>query len=150
MRLSTKGQYAVRAMVSLACHPQGVPVTLRGISDEEEISLSYLEQLFSKLRRAEVVRSIKGPGGGYVLTRPPGEITVGEIIEMVEENLNPVACLDGDAEKCTRETRCATQRVWKGLGLRIREFLNSITIEDLSREARELSGAGTRKMSVPW
>ncbi|NOS36236.1 MAG: Rrf2 family transcriptional regulator [Deltaproteobacteria bacterium] len=139
MRLSKKGQYAVRAMVSLACHTNGAPVTLRDISDEEDISLSYLEQLFAKLRRGEVVRSIKGPGGGYVLTRPPGDITVGEVIEIVEEGLNPVACLDGDAAKCTRENRCATQRVWKGLGVRIRDFLNSISIGDLSGEAKELS-----------
>lgn len=139
MRLSTKGQYAVRAMVTLACHNNGMPVTLRDISDEEDISLSYLEQLFSKLRRGGVVRSVKGPGGGYVLTRSPYDITVGEIIEMVEENLNPVSCLDGDESRCTRENRCATQRVWKGLGMRIKEFLNSVSIGELSKEAQEMS-----------
>jgi len=128
-------------MVSLACHANGAPVPLRDISDEEDISLSYLEQLFAKLRRGGVVRSVKGPGGGYLLTRPPGDISVAEVIELVEEGLNPVACLDGDAAKCTRENRCATQRVWKGLGERIRDFLNSISIGELSGEATELSRA---------
>ncbi|MEE8184795.1 MAG: Rrf2 family transcriptional regulator [Thermodesulfobacteriota bacterium] len=142
MRLSTKGQYAVRAMVSLACHQSDSPVTLSYISDEEDISLSYLEQLFSKLRRANIVRSVKGPGGGYVLARPSKDITVREVIEMVEENLNPVSCLDNDSNGCERADRCPTQRVWKGLSGKIKEFLNSISIDELSREAKGI-GEGT-------
>lgn len=138
MRLSTKGQYAVRAMVSLVCHANGRPTTLKEISDSEDISLPYLEQLFVKLRKGGIVKSVRGPGGGYVLARPASEIKVGDVITVVEESLNPVACLDGNPSICTRTNKCVTQRVWKGLADKMQEFLNSITIEDLSREANQL------------
>ncbi len=124
-------------MVNLACRGAEKPVTLKDISVEEDISLAYLEQLFVKLRKGNVVRSVRGPGGGYVLARPPREISVGEIITVVEESLNPVACLDEDSDGCERASRCTTQNVWKALGVKIREFLNSITLEDLSAEARD-------------
>ncbi|MBI5642387.1 MAG: Rrf2 family transcriptional regulator [Deltaproteobacteria bacterium] len=136
MRLSTKGQYAVRAMVNLACHSGDKPVTLKDISLEEGISLSYLEQLFVKLRKGKIVKSVRGPGGGYVLGKPPAKISVGEVIAVVEEPLNPVACLDNGAVGCDRAERCITQKVWKGLAEKIAEFLNSVTIEDLSHEVR--------------
>lgn len=135
LRLSTKGQYAVRAIVSLACHSGENPVTLKDISFEEGISLSYLEQLFVKLRKGKIVKSVRGPGGGYVLAKPASSISVGEIITVVEEPMNPVACLDDDSAGCERSTRCTTQRVWKCLADKITEFLNSVSIEDLSREA---------------
>lgn len=139
MRLSTKGQYAVRAIVSLACHANGKPMTLKQISEREDISLSYLEQLFVKLREGNIVKSIRGPGGGYILAMPANNIKVGEVITVVEESLNPVACLDEAPSTCLRANKCVTQRVWKGLGDKMKEFLDSITIEDLSREARGLS-----------
>ncbi|MBE9531890.1 MAG: Rrf2 family transcriptional regulator [Proteobacteria bacterium] len=137
MRLSTKGQYAVRAMVRLACHEcnaEGRPVSLKDISNEEGISLSYLEQLFVKLRRGDLVKSVRGPGGGYVLVRNSKDISVGEVITVVEEALNPVACLDTDSEECEKSNTCITQNVWKGLGDKIKEFLNSISIYDLAHE----------------
>ena len=137
MRLSTKGQYAVRAMVRLACHEcnaEGRPVSLKDISNEEGISLSYLEQLFVKLRRGNLVKSVRGPGGGYVLVRSSKDISVGEVITVVEEALNPVACLDSDSEECEKSNRCITQNVWKGLGDKIKEFLNAISIYDLAHE----------------
>lgn len=139
MRLSTKGQYAVRAMVNLACHTGDKPVTLRDISEEEGISLSYLEQLFVKLRKGSIVKSVRGPGGGYVLGKPASRISVGEVISVVEEPLNPVACLDDDSAPCDRASRCITQKVWKCLAEKIAEFLNSVTIEDLSIEASTLN-----------
>ncbi len=139
MRLSTKGQYAVRAIVTLSCHDPGRPVTLKAISKEEGISLSYLEQLFVKLRRGAIVKSVRGPGGGYVLAKPPSEISVGEVISVVEEPLNPVACLDDDSEVCVRANKCITQRVWKGLAEKMVEFLNSISIESLRNEVQSLS-----------
>lgn len=144
MRLSTKGQYAVRAMVNLACHPGDAPVSLKDISVEEGISLSYLEQLFVKLRKGKIVRSVRGPGGGYVLAKPAADISVGEIIAVVEEPMNPVACLDDDSAGCDRATRCTTQRVWKCLAEKIAEFLNSVSIEDLSREALALKSGHER------
>ena len=137
MRLTTKGQYAVRAIVVLATHNDGNPVPLKEISLEEGISLPYLEQLFVKLRKGELVRSVRGPGGGYVLAKDPAAISVGEIIAVVEEPLNPVACLD-EGSDCDRSKTCITQKVWKGLGDRIKEFLSSITIEDLRVEASSL------------
>lgn len=122
-------------MVALACYGNGEPLSLKDISEAEGISQSYLEQLFVKLRKGNVVKSVRGPGGGYVLARGPGEISVGEVISVVEEPLNPVACLDKDSAKCERAYKCTTQKVWKGLGDRIREFLDSVSIDDLSREA---------------
>lgn len=139
MRLTTKGQYAVRAMVNLACRSADKPVSLKEISGEEDISLAYLEQLFVKLRKGNVVRSVRGPGGGYVLARAPREISVGEIITVVEESLNPVACLDEGSVGCERAAKCTTQNVWKALGDKIKEFLNSITLEDLSVEAKGIN-----------
>jgi len=134
MRLSTKAQYAVRAMVSLNLYAKGAPVTLKDISTREEISLTYLEQLFGKLRRGKIVDSVRGPGGGYVLARPADQIRVDEIIESVEESLVPVSCMDNDGS-CNCKSQCVTQSVWQGLGGRIRNFLASITLEDLTREA---------------
>ena len=94
MRMSTKAQYAVRAMVNLNLHSEGQPVSLRDISLRESISLTYLEQLFVKLRRGEIVKSVRGPGGGYLLARPAKDIQVDEIIDSVEESLVPVSCMD--------------------------------------------------------
>ncbi|NLV24940.1 MAG: Rrf2 family transcriptional regulator [Deltaproteobacteria bacterium] len=136
MRLSTKAQYAVRAMVSLNLLHEGSPVNLREIAQREDLSLSYLEQLFVMLRRNEIVRSVRGPGGGYVPARPAAEIRVDEIIDSVEETLVPVACMEKDG-KCVCSEQCVTRSVWQGLGERIREFLGSITLEELTREARK-------------
>ncbi len=135
MRMSTKAQYAVRAMVSLALHGEEGPVSIKEISGREDISLTYLEQLFVKLRRGEIVQSTRGPGGGYMLARPAELIRVDEIIDSVEESLVPVSCMD-DAGRCVCPDQCVTHSVWQGLGVRIRNFLSSITLADLTREAR--------------
>jgi Rrf2 family transcriptional regulator, iron-sulfur cluster assembly transcription factor len=137
MRLSTKAQYAVRALVDLSLNSDGRPVTLKEIARREEIPLNYLEQLFFRLKKGAIVSSVRGPGGGYVLARLGSLIRVGEIIATVEEPLNPVACLDEGDSSCTRVSRCVTHNVWKGLGERIRGFLDSITLEDLTIEARD-------------
>jgi len=136
MRLSTKAQYAVRAMVSLSLHADEGPVSIKDISAREAISLPYLEQLFVKLRRGAIVTSVRGPGGGYRLARPAAEIRVDEIIDSVEETLVPVSCMD-DQGCCVCDDQCVTHNVWQGLGERIRSFLASITLEDLTREARQ-------------
>lgn len=139
MRLTTKGQYAVRALVMLMILRDDGPVTLKEISDVEEISLNYLEQLFSKMRKGNIVKSIKGPGGGYILARDPEDIKVGEIIEVVEESISPVACVDEgiSSEFCIRSHKCTTQWLWAELGSRIKEFLDSVTIQDLYEEAKK-------------
>ncbi len=135
MRLSTKAQYAVRALVSLHLHDEGAPVSIKDIAARENISLTYLEQLFVKLRRNEVVQSVRGPGGGYVLARPAKDIRVDEIIDSVEETLVPVSCMDEEG-RCLCSDQCVTQSVWQGLGERIRNFLASITLDDLVQEAK--------------
>lgn len=135
MRLSTKAQYAVRAMVSLNLHADGDPVSIRDISAREQISLSYLEQLFVKLRRGGIVDSVRGPGGGYVLARPAAQIRVDEIIDSVEETLVPVSCMD-DQGRCLCPDQCVTHGVWHGLAAGIRQFLSSMTLDDLTRDAR--------------
>ena len=137
MRLSTKAQYAVRAMVSLNLTEGDGPVSIRDISEREDISLSYLEQLFVKLRRGKIVNSIRGPGGGFVLARSADLIRVDQIIDSVEETLVPVSCLDEGQCSCASDTRCVTHGVWQGLGERIRQFLASMTLADLTEEARQ-------------
>ncbi len=135
MRMSTKAQYAVRAMVNLNLHSEGEPVSLRDISLRESISLTYLEQLFVKLRRGQIVKSVRGPGGGYLLARPAKDIQVDEIIDSVEESLVPVSCMDAK-NGCACDDQCVTHNVWHGLGERIRQFLSSITLADLTDEAK--------------
>lgn len=135
MRLSTKAQYAVRALVSLNLASNGEPVTIKEISEREKISLNYLEQLFVKLRRGSIVKSVRGPGGGYLLARDASQIRVDEIIDTVEEILVPVSCMNDDGS-CGCDLECATQSVWQGLGNQIRNFLSSMTLADLTRDAR--------------
>jgi len=135
MRMSTKAQYAVRAMVNLNLHSEGQPVSLRDISLRESISLTYLEQLFVKLRRGQIVKSVRGPGGGYLLARPAKDIQVDEIIDSVEESLVPVSCMD-QKKGCACDDQCVTHNVWHGLGEKIRQFLSSITLDDLTTEAK--------------
>ena len=141
MRLSTKAQYAVRALVDLSLHSGGKPVALREISQREDIPLNYLEQLFLRLKNGRIIESVRGPRGGYVLARSSSLIRISEIVATVEEPLNPVSCLDEKEGTCSRGARCVTHNVWKGLGERIRGFLDSINLEDLTREAREKLGS---------
>lgn len=135
MRMSTKAQYAVRALVSLNLTSRGMPVSIKEISEQENISLNYLEQLFVKLRRGDIVKSIRGPGGGYVLAREAAQIRIDEIIDTVEEAIMPLSCMNDDGS-CGCDLECATQAVWQGLGLQIRQFLSSMTLEDLTNEGR--------------
>ncbi|HFD80570.1 MAG TPA: Rrf2 family transcriptional regulator [Gammaproteobacteria bacterium] len=126
MRLSTKGRYAVTAMMDLAIHESGGPVTLADISRCQHISLSYLEQLFSKLRRGNLVRGVRGPGGGYRLARPASEITVAAIIAAVDESVD--ATCRGDSN-CGGQDACLTHELWCGLSRRIYNFLDGISLE---------------------
>ena len=135
MRMSTKAQYAVRALVSLNLTSDGLPVTIKEISDRENISLNYLEQLFVKLRRGNIVRSVRGPGGGYILARPATDIRLDEIVDTVEETLVPLSCMNADGS-CSCDSECTTQLVWQGLGNQVRDFLASMTLEDLTNDGR--------------
>lgn len=134
MRLSTKSQYAVRALVRLNLEHQGSPISLREIAECEKISLTYLEQLFAKLRRGKLVRSVRGPGGGYVLALPAAQISLDQIIDSVEETLVLVSCMD-DSGQCNCDDLCLTHSVWAGLNTHIRQYFSSISVDDLTREA---------------
>jgi len=130
MRLTTKGRFAVTAMIDLALRQNTGPVTLAAISQRQQISLSYLEQLFGKLRRNELVESTRGPGGGYSLARNAADITVTEIIASVDEPLDATQC--AGKENCLGDTgRCMTHDLWMSLNQRMVEFLDSISLQKL-------------------
>ncbi len=132
MRLSTKGRYAVMAMVDLARHSSGSPVALSDIADRQEISLSYLEQLFAKLRRGGLVRSVRGPGGGYLLARAIDATRISDIIVAVDEPIEATRCHVGSAAGChTDKSRCLTHDLWEELGNQIHLYLSSVTLEDV-------------------
>ena len=129
MKLTTKGRYAVTAMLDLALHYEQGALTLSDIAGRQGISLSYLEQLFARLRRSGLVESVRGPGGGYNLATAPSEISVAEIIIAINENIDATRC--GGDKNCDGEERCLTHYLWEGLSERIHEFLSGITLADL-------------------
>ncbi|MDP2153416.1 MAG: Rrf2 family transcriptional regulator [Methylotenera sp.] len=134
MRLTTKGRFAVTAMLDLAINetkdaPETKPVTLAGISERQDISLSYLEQLFSRLRRQGLVKSIRGPGGGYNLAKKYADISVAEIINAVDEQIDATQC--GGHENCRDEGRCMTHDLWSSLNTKILEYLAGVTLADM-------------------
>ena len=129
MRLTTKGRFAVTAMMDLAMRGESGPVALASISERQKISLSYLEQLFGKLRRYKLVDSVRGPGGGYTIARPLALVTVAEIIRAVDETLDATQC--GGRENCHDEHRCMTHDLWTTLNHKMYEYLTSVTLADL-------------------
>jgi Rrf2 family transcriptional regulator, iron-sulfur cluster assembly transcription factor len=129
MRLTTKGRFAVTAMVDLAMRQARGPVTLAAISERQHISLSYLEQLFGKLRRHKLVTSVRGPGGGYNLARTPQGITVAEVISAVDEPLDATQC--GGKENCHDDKRCMTHDLWATLNEKMNDYLSSVSLADV-------------------
>jgi len=130
LRLTTKGRFAVTAMADLATRDEKRPVTLSAISERQKISLSYLEQLFGKLRQSKIVESVRGPGGGYYLARPAEKITIAEIILAVDEPLDATKC--GGMGNCHGEEKsCITHELWMGLNENILEYLNAITLQQM-------------------
>src|SRR5437016_10667994 len=134
MKLTTKGRFAVTAMLDLALHGHSGPVTLAGISGRQKISLSYLEQLFGKLRRRELVESVRGPGGGYQLAREASKLTVADIISAVEEPLDSTQC--GGRENCRENQRCMTHDLWEELNTTVYGFLAGVTLASLVERQR--------------
>ena len=134
MRLTTKGRFAVTAMLDLALHGDEGPVSLAGISERQKISLSYLEQLFGKLRRRELVESVRGPGGGYHLAREASRMTVADIIRAVEEPLDSTQC--GGRENCHDTGRCMTHELWEELNSTVYGFLESVKLSQLVERQR--------------
>jgi len=132
VRLSTKGRYAVMAMVDLALHSDEKPIALADIAERQEISLSYLEQLFAKLRRGGQVKSVRGPGGGYLLARSAAETRISDIIISVDEPIRATRCSAGSPKGCTGTSgRCATHDLWEELSNQIHLFLSSVTVADV-------------------
>ncbi len=139
MRLTTKGRFAVTAMIDLALRQSKGPVTLAGISERQEISLSYLEQLFGKLRRHKIVDSVRGPGGGYTLARKADKVTVADIIIAVDEPIDATQC--GGKENCHSAsheggTRCMTHELWSTLNAKMVDYLDSVSLQDLVDQQR--------------
>lgn len=134
MRLTTKGRFAVTAMIDLALRQQNGPVTLAGISQRQKISLSYLEQLFGKLRRHALVQSTRGPGGGYTLARPMAEVSVADIIYAVDEPLDATQC--AGKENCDNDQRCMTHDLWASLNRVMVDYLDSVNLQDLVEKQR--------------
>ena len=132
MRLSTVGRYALRAMVDLAMHQDRGPVLRQEIAERQEVSNDYLAQLFIKLRRAGLVKSVRGPGGGYMLARDPAKVSAGDVLRAVEETLEPVYCVgDGQGAACHRVDGCPTHWLWMRLGEAIHQVLDSVPLAEL-------------------
>ena len=132
LRLSTKGQYGVRAMYEVAKAGSVGPVTIKEISVKQDVSVAYLEQILNKLRKAGIIQSVKGPGGGYMLARDPQKISIGQILKELEGPVAITSCLD-PSEGCVRVDSCVTHLLWKALGDNIERFLDSMSLLDLLR-----------------
>ncbi len=150
MRLTTKGRYAVTAMLDLALHHGEGPITLADIAQRQGISLSYLEQLFSRLRKKQLVASVRGPGGGYTLNREAADIFVAEVITAVDETVDTTRC--GGAHNCHNNGRCLTHDLWQDLSSQIFDYLNQISLQDLMnrqgvREVAERQDTGKQMPS---
>jgi Rrf2 family iron-sulfur cluster assembly transcriptional regulator len=142
VRLSTKGRYAVMAMVDLAKHGVGRPVSLADIAERQEISLSYLEQLFAKLRKGNLVNSVRGPGGGYLLAYAASETRISDIILAVDEPIRATRCTPGAPTGCRgNNSRCLTHDLWDELGNQIHLYLSSVSLADVV-ERRVLATSG--------
>ena len=148
MRLTTKGRYAVTAMLDLALHKNQGPVSLSDISSRQAISLSYLEQLFSKLRRSGLVSSVRGPGGGYELKRGSGEIFIAQIIDAVDESVDTTKCQG--AGDCQGGETCLTHYLWEDLSEQIHTFLESISLADLvaKNEVKKIADNQDRRQII--
>src|SRR5512147_3208283 len=157
MRLTTKGRFAVTAMMDVAMHGGSGPVTLAAVSGRQRISLSYLEQLFGKLRRSGLVESVRGPGGGYNLAKSPEAVSVADIILAVDEPIDATQC--GGKENCHDDRRCMTHDLWAALNDRIFEYLGSVSLRHLvdNQKAKEsgiapvhdMRAGGGRRVAIP-
>jgi len=143
LRLSTRGQYGVRAMFEIAMGYPEKPVPIKEISERQDVSVAYLEQILNKLRNSGLIKSIKGPGGGYLLNRKPEDISIGDILKELEGPVAITSCLDPH-EGCVRVDRCVTYMLWKSLGEKIEGFLDTVTLKDLL--AGTLLDKGVKKM----
>jgi Rrf2 family protein len=135
MKLSTKGKYGVRAVFEIACHYGKGPITIKAIAGRQGISLSYLEQILHRLGKAGVIESVRGPAGGYLLTRKPSQLTIGDIVRALEGPIALSHCLEpGDSRDCCQTDECVARMVWTKVGAKIEEALDSINFDDLLQQ----------------
>ncbi|MEG2322940.1 MAG: Rrf2 family transcriptional regulator [Anaerovoracaceae bacterium] len=140
MKFSTKSRYALRFMVDLAIYSQGNYIPLKEISKRQGISSKYLEQIISLFHKNGYLKSVRGPQGGYMLSKSPAEYTLGDILRVTEGNLAPIPCLMPDENECARQGSCSTLSFWSGLNDAIAEYVDSFTLADLTEKQRGLDG----------
>jgi len=145
MKLSTKGRYAVMALADIAIHSGGAAVSLADVAARQEISVEYLEQLFGKLRRAGLVDSVRGPGGGYLLARPAEDMAVADIITAVDEAMQVTRCQGDAIDGCVAGEKCVTHELWAALGRQIYGFLSAITLGDVVERRNLALAASVRR-----
>ena len=146
LRLSTKSQYGVRAMFEIANGYDSGPVTIKEISEKQSVSVAYLEQILNTLRKADIIRSVKGPGGGYVLNTPPDKISIGAILRELDGPVAITSCLD-PKEGCMRIEGCVTHLLWKSLGEKIEAFLDAMSLQDLIEGQQPAKRTGRKNKS---
>lgn len=140
LKLSTKGQYGVRAMFELAKNYQKGPLTIKEISERQDVSVAYLEQLLNKLRKSKLIKSQKGPGGGYIINKKPEDISIGMILNALEGPVTIAQCLVPGDRGCNRVEGCVARLLWKSLGEKIENFLGTISLNDLVKEEVKITG----------
>ncbi|MBQ3864545.1 MAG: Rrf2 family transcriptional regulator [Clostridia bacterium] len=137
MKISTKGRYALRMLIDLAEHQNMGYISLKDLAERQGISKKYLEQIIPLFNKAEIVKTVRGSQGGYMLSRSPDQYTVGEILRLTEGSLMPVACLDQPYMECPRSEGCLTLPIWQGLAHVIEEYLDGITLQDILEQEKE-------------
>jgi Rrf2 family iron-sulfur cluster assembly transcriptional regulator len=143
MRLTTKGRYGVRAVLNLAEQTQNHPISISQISQAEDLSPEFLEQIFFKLKKAGIIRSIRGPKGGFVLSWKPSEVTIKTILDAVGESIHPTPCTNEDSKPCPRQEDCALAPVWHEFYGIIEKHLGSITLKDIIENHKKTQGPGS-------
>lgn len=138
MKLSTRGRYGLKAMYQLACHYGEGPIPLNSIAEEQDLSENYLEQLVATLRKEGLLNSVRGAQGGYMLAKPPEDITVGNILRILEGNLAPADCVIDEEYECAKEESCVTKLVWMRIRDSIDEVIDSITLKDMLDESEKM------------
>ena len=147
MKISTKGRYALRVMLDLAINNTGEYIPLKDISERQNITVKYMEQIISLLKKSGFLKSTRGNGGGYRLSKTLRDYTVGDILRAAEGSLAPVACLEDEENQCERSSICATLKFWTGLDKAINDYVDSVTLQDLFEEHQSLVGSNHIKSS---
>lgn len=138
MKVSTKGRYALRTMIDLTINDTGIPIPLKDIANRQNISLKYMEQIISLLIKAKLVKSVRGNNGGYLLAKPSMQYTAGDILQLTEGDMSPIACIEKNHSNCYRADHCSVLPFWLGLNKVINGYLDSVTLAELARQAKEM------------